>query len=628
MTTSYTFFFRRHMQRTLLCLLLFQFTACKKFLDVVPDNVATIENAFTMRAEAEKYLFTCYSYLPGSADLGSNPALLAGDEFWMIRPYSSSDQPWQIAQGYLSPNVIYMSQWSNNFRALRDCNIFLENIHKVVDMRQSEKDRWMAEVKFLKAYYHWVLLRMYGPIPVIAENLPISSTSEQTKIPRVHVDTVFSYISHLLDTAAAGLPQIIADRSTELGRMTRSIALSIKARVLVTAASPLFNGNPDYTGYKNFDGTPLFNPAYDANKWKVAAEACKAAITECESVGLQLYTFNELGVTLSDTMTRQMSLRNAVCEEWNPEIIWNNPNTSTYDMQRQMMPRLDPARLGNESTLGSIAPTMKIAEQFYSDKGVPINEDNTFDFANRMQLRTATKAEGELIQEGYTTAAIHFNREPRFYADLGFDGAVWRMQKKVFHIESKAGQWQTRKNIYDNNVTGYFCKKMVSWKNEIAEGQGLYVEQYAWPEMRLADLYLLYAEASNEQSGPQAEAFKYIDKVRQRAGLPTVQTAWTTYSKQPGKFQTKEGLRQIIQQERLIELAFEGARFWDLRRWKRSMDELNKPVTGWDVDQSDPNFYYRVRTLFRQTFQVRNYFWPLDSWDLLNNPKLVQSFGW
>lgn len=627
-TILYTRSFRQKALRILLCTLLLQFTACKKFLDVVPDNIATIDNAFTMRAEAEKYLFTCYSYLPKSADFGANPALLSGDEFWMVRPYSTDESPWQIAQGFLSANVIYMSQWSYYFRGLRDCNIFLDNINKVVDMRQPEKDRWTAEVKFLKAYYHWVLLRMYGPVPIIDHNLPISSPIQETQVPRLHVDTVFNYISRLLDTAAIGLPELITDRSTELGRLTKPIALSIKARILVTAASPLFNGNPDYTGFKNYDGTPLFNPAYDPNKWTKAVDACKAAITECEKMGMLLYTFDQLGVILSDTMTRQMSLRNSVCEEWNPEIIWNNSNSMNYDMQRQMMPRLDPARIGNESVVGSVAPTMKIADQFYTDKGVPINEDNTWDYANRLKLRTATKAEGELIQEGYTTAATHFNREPRFYADLAFDGAIWSMQKKTFHIESKAGQWQTRKNIYDNNVTGYFCKKMINWKNEILEGQGLYVKTYSWPEMRLADLYLLYAEALNEQSGPEAEAFKYIDKVRARAGLPTVQTAWTNYSKQPGKFQTKEGFRQIIHQERLIELSFEGARFWDLRRWKKSMEELNKPVTGWDVDQSDPAFYYRVRTLFRQTFQTRNYFWPLDSWDLLNNPKLVQNFGW
>lgn len=619
------------MKRTItlyICLLLLSTSSCKKFLDVVPDNVATIDNAFTMRAEAEKYLFTCYSYLPYSSDISGNPAIAAGDEFWMVRPYSTGDAPWQIALGFQNANNVYLSIWTDYFKALRDCNIFLDNIHKVVDMRQPEKDRWIAEVKFLKAYYHWVLLRQYGPIPVIRYNLPISSSAEDTKIPREPIDTIVNYIAALLDTAATGLPEIIADRSTELGRMTKPIALAIKARVLTTAASPLFNGNADYSGFKNIDGTPFFNPTYDANKWKIAADACKAAIDECESVGMLLYTFGQLGVTLSETLTRQMSIRNSTCEQWNPEIIWNNPNSGTYEIQRQSMPRLDPARIGNESVLGSLAPTMKVAEQFYSDKGVPITEDKTWDYAGRLQLRTATKAEGELIQEGYTTAAMHFNREPRFYADLAFDGAIWMMQKKTFHIESKAGQWQTRKNIYDNNVTGYFAKKLVNWKNEILEGQSVYIESYAWPEMRLADLYLLYAEALNETGGPQPEAFKYIDKVRERAGIPDVQTAWTNYSKQPGKFQTKEGFRQIIQQERLIELAMEGSRFWDLRRWKKSMEELNKPVTGWDVDQSDQMFYYRIRTLYRQTFQTRNYFWPLDNWDLLNNPKLVQNFGW
>ncbi|RFS20211.1 RagB/SusD family nutrient uptake outer membrane protein [Chitinophaga silvatica] len=617
------------MKRLLIILsILLTLGSCRKFLDVVPDNVATIDNAFTMRQEAIKYLVTCYSYLPDDGNLSTNPALLAGDEFWMERPYGTNEDPWQIALGFMSSNLIYLSSWNTNYAALRDCNIFLENIHKVVDMPQYEKDRWSAEVMFLKAYYHWLLVRMYGPIPIIDKNLPISSTAEQTQIPRMHVDSVFKYIANLLDTAALNLPDVIADRATELGRITKPIALAIKARVLVAAASPLYNGNQDYAGFKSYDGSLLFNPAYDANKWKVAAEACKAAIELCEKRNIQLYQFSQLGITLSDTLNRQMSIRNSICEQWNAEIIWGNPNSSTYQLQRYSMPRLDPARIGNEISLGSVAPTMKIAELFYTDKGVPITEDKTWDYDNRLQLRVATKAEGELIQEGYTTASLHFNREPRFYADLAFDGAMWYMLNGLYHIECKAGQWQTRKNIYDNNVTGYFNKKAVNWKYIIQEGQNIYVEQYPWPEMRLADLYLLYAEALNEQNGPAPETFVYIDKVRDRAGLEGVQASWSKYSKNPGKYNTKEGLRQIIQQERLIELAMEGSRFWDLRRWKKCIEELNKPVRGWDIDQPDPVFYYRIRTRARQSFQTKNYFWPLSSWDLLNNPKLVQNPGW
>jgi hypothetical protein len=612
---------------TVACLL-FVLPSCKNYLDVVPDNVPTIDNAFTLRQEAEKYLFTCYSYLPLDGDIDNNPAFCAGDEFWMTRPYSMTDAPWQIAMGFQSSNNIYMSIWSNMFKGMRDCNIFLDNISKVVDMPESEKTRWRAEVKFLKAYYHWCLFRRYGPIPITDKNLPVSSTSEEVQVPRQPVDSVANYIAALLDEASADLPDEIANRSAELGRITRPIALAIRARVLVTAASPLFNGNTDYTNIKSYDGSLLFNPAYDAGKWEKAAAACKTAIDACLSVGMKLYTFNKLGSNLSDKLVTQMGIRNSVCEQWNPEVIWNNSNSRTYTLQRYAMPRLDPSKLANEMNLGSLAPTLKMAELFYTANGVPINEDKTWDYANRYTLKTATAQESDYLADGYQTAALHFDREPRFYADVAFDGALWYMQNGTFNVQSKAGQWQSRKGLYNYSATGYFAKKLVNWKYVILEGQELSIEAYPWPEMRLADLYLLYAEALNEVSGPAEEAFTYINQVRQRASLPTVQTSWTNYSRQPGKFQTKEGLRQIIQQERLIELAFEGSRFWDLRRWKRSFEELNKQVTGWDVEQEDPVYYYRPKMLYKQIFQTRDYLWPLDVWDLLGNKKLVQNPGW
>lgn len=608
--------------------LLFTIPSCKSYLDVVPDNVPTIDNAFALRQEAEKYLFTCYSYLPLDGDIESNPAFCGGDEFWMTRPYSMAEAPWQIAMGYQSANNIYLSIWSSMFKGLRDCNIFLDNIDKVVDMPAFEKTRWRAEVKFLKAYYHWCLFRRYGPIPIIDKNLPISSTSDEVQIPRQSADSVVNYIAALLDEAARDLPAEITNSSSELGRITQPIALAIKARLLVTAASPLFNGNTDYSNVKSYDGSLLFNPAYDAGKWEKAAAACKTAIDACHAVGMQLYTFNKLGTNLPEKLVTQMSIRNSVCEEWNREVIWNNPNSRTYTLQRYAMPRLDPARLANELNLGSLAPTLKMAELFYTANGVPINEDKTWDYANRYTLKTATAQEGDYLTEGYQTAALHFNREPRFYADIAFDGARWFMENGTFNVQAKAGQWQSRKGIYNYSATGYFTKKLVNWKYVILDGLALSIESYPWPEMRLADLYLLYAEALNEVNGPVEETFNYINQVRQRAALPTVQTSWTSYSRQPGKFQTKEGLRQIIQQERLIELAFEGSRFWDLRRWKRAFEELNKQVMGWDIEQADPIYYYRPKMLYKQVFQTRDYLWPLDVWDLLGNKRLVQNPGW
>jgi hypothetical protein len=151
---------------------------------------------------------------------------------------------------------------------------------------------------------------------------------------------------------------------------------------------------------------------------------------------------------------------------------------------------------------------------------------------------------------------------------------------------------------------------------------------YPWPEIRLADLYLLYAEALNEVNGPGAETYKWIDEVRNRAGLPTVAFSWDNFSNQGTKYTTKTGLRDIIHQERLIELGFEGQRFWDLRRWREAHIVLNAPIRGWSTEQQDPAAYYKPVVQWAQTFKLRDYFWPIDQDEILRNKKLVQNPGW
>src|SRR3546814_823881 len=144
------------------------------YLDVVPDKVATLDNAFSMRSMAERYLFTCYSWMPEHGDVfAGNPGFTAGDEFWFYDNVTQDYKAWRIALG--NQNVLdpILNFWNGRqggkdlYRGIRECNIFLENIESVPDMSSSEKARWTAEVKFLKAYYHFWLLRMYGPIPLI-----------------------------------------------------------------------------------------------------------------------------------------------------------------------------------------------------------------------------------------------------------------------------------------------------------------------------------------------------------------------------------------------------------------------------------------------------------------------------
>jgi hypothetical protein len=631
-------------------LLLTGTTSCKKnFLDVVPDNVATIDNAFSNRNEAEKYLYTCYSYLPSTGPV-SNILFFGADDMWTYYYNNYSYQsPWKIARGEQSVVSPYVNAWDGEnhakplFKAIRDCNIFLENMksgntyRKITDLGPDMQKRWIGEVMFLKAYYHFYLLRMYGPIPITDVNLPISATPEQVKVKRDPFDKVVDYISALLDEAAGFLPPEVQNKSTELGRITKPAALMLKARLLVMAASPLFNGNSDYANFKDKDGQLLFNPTFDQQKWVKAADACEAALDVTSSVGLKLYEFSDPFAKISPATAIQMNIRGSVTEKWNTELIWgltSNAGDAASLQSYAMIDRVDPS-FSKATYLGSyLAPTMRMAETFYSENGVPINEDITWDYAQRFDLRTATHGERLNVQEGYTTARLHFNRENRFYASMAFDGAVWYLQNSPggtdengWTVQGKMGQAQGKQRDEFYSETGYWPKKLVNWKF-VQTANGYDTERYPWPEMRLADLYLLYAEALNEIDKGN-EAIVWLDRIRQRAGLKGVKESWTNYSNKPAKFTNKEGLRDIIHQERSIEMAFEGSRIWDLRRWKEAVTLQNLPILGWDVFQKTTSEYYRPRTLFSQTFVApRDYLWPLKENDILINPNLVQNPGW
>jgi hypothetical protein len=621
--------------------------SCKKYLDVVPDNVATIDYAFRQRSNAEQYLFTCYSYMPKHGDVSTNPAFMAADELWFFYPYSISGYnvnvaSWEIARGTQSVTSPLMSYWNgtngapNLFKAIRDCNIFLENINSVPDMDQYEKDQWSAEANFLKAYYHWWLLRMYGPIPVVDKNLPINASQDEVRVERMPVDSCFSYVTQTIDKALANLPETIQDQATQMGRITRPIALAVKAQILMTAASPLFNGNTSYASFKNKTGQPFFNPSADRQKWLKAANACKEAIDICMSTGAKLNHFAPaVSYQLPPELQTEMDIRTAVTDNFNSEVIWGNTNSLASSIQGMAQPRPSAVNAANFSFLSLSSVPLNIVSMFYTKNGVPITEDKTLDFATRGSgTRAATNNDKYYIQPAYTTASVNFDREPRFYADLGFDGSILFGNGNLTiaslnHLEAKQGQYSGWGGTPSNyNITGYWPVKVVNYQNVMSTATTYTITPYAWPVIRLADLYLLYSEALNEVDGPSPEAYKWIDQVRARAGIPSVQNAWANYSNNPGKYTTRDGFRQIIHRERLIELAFEGQRFWDLLRWKEAESTWQEPIQGWNITKSDLLSYYQPATLFQRTFRLRDYFWPIAEADLQVNKKLVQNPGW
>lgn len=624
-------------------LFIFLFSSCKKYLDVVPDDVATLESAFANANEAQAYLFGCYATLQNLADVRRNPGFTTSGE--VIFPYPLQDQTtlggaggdagFSIIRGVQnSPNPL-LNYWDgynmglNMWQAIRKCNIFLDNIHTPPDLPEYQRKRWVAEAKFLKAYFHYWLIRMYGPIPIVDVNLPVNASIDEVRIKQQPLDSCFNYVVKLLDEAIPDLPPVIQNLAAEQGRISGTIALAVKAEVLVTQASPLFNGNPDYASWKNKEGVSLYPAAFDESKWQRALVAVKEAIDNVGSATLYQLRLSGGIVHMSDTTRRLLTIQGAFVDSWNSEQIWTlNPQ---FGWQYMASPRVTAEAAANVfAVYSNFSVPVGQSEIFYSNHGVPINEDRTFDYNNRYKLQAGDDAHAYYIKKGYIAAKGNFNREPRYYADVAFDGSVWFGSGNLDdnnpnYINAVNGPAAPPDQLR-YNATGYWAKKLVPYQTTF--GQTSVQQGYSWPFMQLTGLWLLYAECLNEVNGPGAEVYQWIDKVRAKAGLDGVVASWSQYSINPAKYSTKDGLRAIIHQERRIETAFEGQAGWDLRRWKELQNVLSTPVQGWNVFNRTTDGYYQLRLVQQTSFSIRNYLYPIQDYDLLTNPNLVQTLYW
>lgn len=633
------------------CLMIFP--ACNNYLDIVPDDgMATLETAFTMRSTAIRYLYTCYGFLTSEGHLDNDHGYMSGDELWSIYDRRESGAYWSgamfnVARGFQNATNPYGNDWNGIYEGIRCCNILIENVGTVPDLPEWEKLQWIAEAKFLKAWFHFHLMRKWGPIPLIKENLPITASTEEVRVYRDPMEECFDYVIQLLDEAMVDLPLNVQSRD-ELGRITKPIAASVKAKIMVYAASPLFNNNTDQATLVDKRGTKLFKTDKTAEevkaRWDAAVVACGNAIDLCEEANMELFT-HQSRVRVNDTIRQELDLRNAITEKWNSEVIWANTHTSlgaNRNLQMVSSPNLQWDQYPDMPNLyNHIQPPLKVAEMFYTNKGLPIENDLEWNGVNPYNLRVGDNTHRWYLRRDYTTVELNFNREPRFYAWMGFDGGLWYGQKPevndpipgdLFWVACRAGGAQQKKGYDWGPVTGYYLKKVIHYQNRQTSATGYDAITYPWPMMRLPDLYLLYAEAINESEGPNgahsSDLFHYIDAVRSRAGLPGVKEAWDEYSNSPGRYNTQAGMRQIIHRERLIELAFEGQRFWDLRRWKEAPAEYEKGIYGFKVTASRPEDYYQKILIAEQNFALKDYFWPIQTSLIEQNPNLVQNIGW
>ena len=245
-----------------------------------------------------------------------------------------------------------------------------------------------------------------------------------------------------------------------------------------------------------------------------------------------------------------------------------------------------------------------MVEMFYTKNGLPLNVDKEWDYANRYKLgREVNNDYQNVVALNEDVLNLHLKREPRFYANVAADRCYWQRgpaANKNMLVQAYRGE---AFGIHESfllysqpqNLCGYYVKKFS--RSEVQTYQ--YTSNTGslgdcrWPMIRLAELYLIQAEAWNEYlSKPDDKVYEPLNKVRRRAGIPDVEVAWKEFSTQPQKIESKEGMREIIQQENFVEFAFEGHRFWDLRRWKLAHLELNDKILGWNVLGENARTFY------------------------------------
>ncbi|MFA7492424.1 MAG: RagB/SusD family nutrient uptake outer membrane protein [Proteiniphilum sp.] len=598
---------KKYIQILMIVALLFTYSC--NYLDIVPDETATEEDAFADRYAAERYLYSCYAFIPQEANV-----------FYMLGSTGDWATLMEVAsmQGNYSPsNLSYYTFWSSFYGGIKRCYILLDNIDGVPRMDEETKELYKAEARFLLAYFHFFLLKAYGPIPIIEKNFAMDTPNSDYPGRRIF-DECVKWISDMYDMAYMDLPERQA--TTYYGRATRATAKAMKAKLWLYTASPLFNGNGEFYADELKDpetGTPLMPLQYDQSKWEKAYTYALEAVNEAHSAGISLYMGNpdpgSGNYPYPSDVNQWRARMNFVDRANTNELIFaDTRNDGFYGYQNNAAPR--EASGGN--AWQNVAPTLEAVKRFYTERGLPIDEDPAY------------FSEGDYFQlgqyEGQTTCNLHLHREPRFYAWISFHNGWYELMRgndkrirTLFRKNDVHGKQSYGRNY---SMTGYLAKKGVH-PGYNANGS---IINYPFPIMRLAELYLIVAEAAVETNNLSV-AIEYLDKVRVRSGVPKVETAWEGVATL-----NQVKLRQIVHQERGIELFMEGHSLWDHKRWKTAHLYVGSNPKGLNVDGvTDAEFFREAEVLVGWKFaSPKNYLLPIPQKDVDVNAKLSQNPGY
>lgn len=522
-------------------------------------------------------------------------------------------------------------RYGDCYKYIRQANIFLQKAHPIMttgtqgdQLLEDELTQMKANVRFMRAFYHYLLFEQYGPIILVKDK--IYNATEDQDVPRNTVDEVIEYIDSELTAVASELTQepIFEDKDYRAWP-TKGVALAVRAKLWLYAASPLLNGGyREALSVTNPDGTRLF-PDYDAGKWEKALAACKDFIDYAEAGRYELY--KEYKDDNGAVIDPDKSVYN-LFQKYTHEIIWATANNDWGGMNgdafdRRIAPRCE------KNGLGSTGVTQELVDAFYMKDGFPVSATAYLPQSTLYQEEGygTYKDQNDNFSKKYTNVAVsnrYLNREPRFYNTVFFNGRQWPVScnQVLFYNGGNSGVQEGQATL-----TGYMLFKRFN-RSVSLTNPGVASQFRPSIIFRLADFYLMYAEAANEVNPNDARVLKYLNLVRERAGLPDIETL------NPAIRGNQELQRAAIQRERQIELATEGQRYFDVRRWmiadKNGEGRQNGYVHGMNVrgESNDKEDFNRIVEASQIVFNRKMYLYPMPDSEMRKTKNLVQNPGW
>lgn len=522
-------------------------------------------------------------------------------------------------------------RYGDCYKYIRQANIFLQKAHPIMttgtqgdQLLEDELTQMKANVRFMRAFYHYLLFEQYGPIILVKDK--IYNATEDQDVPRNTVDEVIEYIDSELTAVASELTQepIFEDKDYRAWP-TKGVALAVRAKLWLYAASPLLNGGyREALSVTNPDGTRLF-PDYDAGKWEKALAACKDFIDYAEAGRYELY--KEYKDDNGAVIDPDKSVYN-LFQKYTHEIIWATANNDWGGMNgdafdRRIAPRCE------KNGLGSTGVTQELVDAFYMKDGFPVSATAYLPQSTLYQEEGygTYKDQNDNFSKKYTNVTVsnrYLNREPRFYNTVFFNGRQWPVScnQVLFYNGGNSGVQEGQATL-----TGYMLFKRFN-RSVSLTNPGVAFQFRPSIIFRLADFYLMYAEAANEVNPNDARVLKYLNLVRERAGLPDIETL------NPAIRGNQELQRAAIQRERQIELATEGQRYFDVRRWmiadKNGEGRQNGYVHGMNVrgESNDKEDFNRIVEASQIVFNRKMYLYPMPDSEMRKTKNLVQNPGW